>query len=125
MRNKITAVLTAVILGFSGFNIWNLYRIKNDAFKKIDVAQSFVDNKDYLKAADISRELFESWKDSEKIMKLFCRRNHIDEAADTLAELSAYAEEKNEAMFSAVAQKAKNRIEHIWSSEIPSFDTLM
>lgn len=125
MRNKITVFLTIMIMGFSIFNICNLYRIKKNAFEKLDIAQSFIKDKNYLKAADTADELFDSWKENEKIMKLFCRRNHIDEAADTLAELSAYAEEKNEAMFSAIAEKAKNRIEHIWSSEIPTFDTLM
>ncbi len=125
MRNKITVILTIMIFGFSILNICNLYLIKRNAFEKLDLAQSYLNDKNYLKAADTARELFDSWKESEKVMKLFCRRNHIDEAADTLAELSAYAEEQNDAMFSAIAEKAKNRIDHIWSSEIPTFDTLL
>lgn len=125
MRNGITLILTLAIFCFSGFNIYNLYNIKERAFESIDSARQYMENDGFSEAAQICDELFEKWQRDEKIMKLFCRRNHVDEAADTLAELSSYAENKNKAMFMAASEKAKNRIEHIWTSEIPSFDSLM
>lgn len=126
MKRTLTIlILTAAIFGFGGYNLYRLHHAKSNAIDELDRATVCIENKEYIKASEIADSIFESWKEDERVLRLFTRRNYVDEAADILSELPALAEQKNISVFIATAEKAQNIIEHIWENEIPSLDTLL
>lgn len=125
MRNGIILTLIAVIIGLSVFNLYNIHITKEEIVSNIEKASDYANANEFEKACDIAKSTYKSWQEKEKVLRLFCRRNNIDEVSETLAELYPYAEQKNKSMFLAISEKCKNRVDHIWQSEIPTLDTLL
>ena len=126
MKRIIGVVVIFILIASLGtFSLYQLYETKSTVLVLLEQSEEYMQKDDFDSAKQVADKLFGFFKQKETSLRLFVRRNEVGIIADYLAELIAFAEQKDKALFFGVSHKTKNTIEHLWECEIPNFNNLL
>lgn len=123
-RLYISIALILIILIFCFASVVSVYHYKEEFINTLDTAYAEFLQGDYDDVYTIVNSFEYKWEKSEKIMMLFASQIELDEVAKISSALKHYITYEDYSMFTSELFKAKNILEHLYKSKLPTIWTI-
>lgn len=123
-RLYISIALILIILIFCFASVVSVYHYKEEFINTLDTAYAEFLQGNYDDVYTIVNSFEYKWEKSEKIMMLFASQIELDEVAKISSALKHYITYEDYSMFTSELFKAKNILEHLYKSKLPTIWTI-
>ena len=118
-RVVFAAILLALLIGFNCFCLITIRETKNEATKKLDTLQSFLESENIDKTASECEKFADYWHGKHHVLSRIVRHELLDQTAMSVSRFVPLAKYGEKGELSAEILRSKILIEEIWDSERP------
>ncbi len=112
-------VLVILALGVCFFEYFSVKNCYDNFLYKIDQTRTFVENGEYEKANEVSREMKNDWNTREKRLNYILEHTVMDELSKDISELPDYTDKESKDDFLSVNDRIKKQLTSLYTSERP------
>ena len=126
MKRLITSLVLIALILIAG--LYSLYRVKNvrdEMILQIETVSTAVEEENLILIKSGVEKLCAYWKEQEGTLIHYVRHTQIDDITKSIARLPAMAAYQTYDVLFAELNSIRWQIDHIWKSEIPSFDNIL